>query len=497
LRRSSDANATTSPTELTPLDPADRKSPEIVPLEVIVVPEKVPPVKAAPVNPVEAAIVVPVIVVPRKVPPVKAAPVNPVVAAIVVAVIVDPWNVPPVKAAPVNPVEAVIVVPLIVVPRKVPPVKAAPVNPVEAVIVDPWKVPPVNAAPVNPVEAVMVVPLTVDPANVPPLKAAPVNPVEAANVVPAKVPPVKEAPVNPVLAVIVVPLTVDPAKVPPTNEDPLNAVPVNVGAVTVPLNVRPLTKVLIPVPDTKTFPVTTKSPKLVTVGILKEYSHYYSMRKVLIATPTYTGDVNMKYTIALLNTMRQAMLRGFDLQVCYTAGDALVQKSRNYLLTCALNNGCDDLIFIDDDIEWDPEWIFKMLDYPVDVVGGVYRKKIDDAEVYAVRLVEPIQGDSRTGLMKVEGLATGFLRLSRKAFVSLWASSEPYTNGMVKNERMVFDLQIENQILFSEDYVMSNKLSKLGFELWIDPRMCCVHTGPKPFVGHFIKWLEDSGRFQK
>ena len=297
---------------------------------------------------------------------------------------------------------------------------------------------------------------------------------------------------NPVEAVIVVPLTVVPAKVPP-----LKAVPVNVEATTGPLNVRPLTKVLVPVPETKKFPVTTKSPKLVTVGILKEYSHYYLMRKVLIATPTYTGDVTMKYTIALLNTMRQAMLRGIDLQVCYTAGDALVQKSRNYLLTCALNNGCDDLIFIDDDIEWDPEWIFKMLDYPVDVVGGVYRKKIDDAEIYAVRLLEPIQGDSRTGLMKVEGLATGFLRLSRKAFVSLWASSEPYTNGMVPNERMVFDLQIENKTLFSEDYVMSKKLSNLGFELWIDPRMCCVHTGPKPFVGHFIKWLEDNGRFQK
>jgi hypothetical protein len=277
----------------------------------------------------------------------------------------------------------------------------------------------------------------------------------------------------------------------------VKAVPVNPAAATVPLTVRPLVKVLVPVPETNTLPVTIKSPKLVIVGILKEYTHYYLMRKVLIATPTYTGEVNMKYTVALLNTTRLAMIRGIDLQVCYTAGDALVQKSRNYLLTCALNNGSDDLIFIDDDIEWDPEWIFKLLDYPMDVVGGVYRKKIDDAELYAVRLLEPIQGDSRTGLMKVEGLATGFLRLSRKAFTSLWASSDPYTNGMLPNERMVFDLQIENQTLFSEDYVMSKKLSKLGFDLWIDPRMCCVHTGPKPFVGHFIKWLEDSGRFQK
>jgi hypothetical protein len=56
----------------------------------------------------------------------------------------SPWKVPPENAAPVNPVEAVIVVPLMVVPWKVPPEKALPVNPVDAVTVEPWKVPPVK-----------------------------------------------------------------------------------------------------------------------------------------------------------------------------------------------------------------------------------------------------------------------------------------------------------------------------------------------------------------
>ena len=62
---------------------------------------------------------------------------------------VDPWKVPPVKAAPVNPVEAVIVVPLTVVPWNVPPLKAAPVNPVEAVMVLPEKAVPVKFAAVT------------------------------------------------------------------------------------------------------------------------------------------------------------------------------------------------------------------------------------------------------------------------------------------------------------------------------------------------------------
>jgi hypothetical protein len=135
--------------------------------------------------------------------------------------------------------------------------------------------------------------------------------------------------------------------------------------------------------------------------------------------------------------------------------------------------------------------------YPVDIVSGVYRKKVDDAEIYAVQLTDPIEGDLRTGLMKAKGLATGFLRLSRKAFVAIWGASKPYTNGLLPNERMIFDVQIDGDMLYSEDYVMSQKFAKLGFDMWIDPRMCCVHIGPKPFVGHFIKWLEDNNRFQK
>jgi glycosyltransferase involved in cell wall biosynthesis len=221
------------------------------------------------------------------------------------------------------------------------------------------------------------------------------------------------------------------------------------------------------------------------------------MMKVLIATPAYTGEVNVKYTISLINTIRISISRNIHIDLAYTTSDALVQKSRNYLVTLAINENYDYIIFIDDDIEWDPEWIFQMIKFQVDVVCGVYRKKYDEPEQYAVRLIEPLQGDSRTGLLKADGVNTGFLCLTRKACISLWAVSEPYDSGILPNERMMFDIKIENGTLFSEDYVMSHKLKSLGYELWVDPRMTCVHYGPKGFSGHFIKWLEDSGRFQK
>jgi glycosyltransferase involved in cell wall biosynthesis len=212
------------------------------------------------------------------------------------------------------------------------------------------------------------------------------------------------------------------------------------------------------------------------------------MRRVIIGTPTYSGNVSMRYCCAIVKTCRLAAERGICIDIVYTSGDALVQKSRNYLIAFSILNNFDDLIFIDDDIEWDPEWIFQLLNYSFDVVSGVYRKKIDD-EIYTVNIKTPVIRDSLTGLIKADGLPTGFLKLSFKACKALWDSSEIYTNGTLKSERMIFDLKIIDETLYSEDYIVSKKLIDLGFDLWVDPRMCCIHIGIKPFIGNFVKYL--------
>jgi hypothetical protein len=74
--------------------------------------------------------------------------------------------------------------------------------------------------------------------------------------------------------------------------------------------------------------------------------------------------------------------------------------------------------------------------------------------------------------------------------------AEKANKQKAKKDEYKLDIKIENGQLFSEDYIMSHKLRSLGFDLWVDPRMGCIHYGPKGFGGHFIKWLEDSGRFQ-
>lgn len=203
----------------------------------------------------------------------------------------------------------------------------------------------------------------------------------------------------------------------------------------------------------------------------------------------------MLYAIALAKTFRIAQQRNIQIELINTRCDALVQKSRNFFVALALKDGVDSLIFIDDDVEWDPEWIFKLLEIPEDVVSGIYRKKID-IEEYPVRPLTDSQGNMflppsqpGTGLIEVGGVPTGFLKLSKKALQALWDASEPYTNGLLPEERAIFDMKITNGTMFSEDYVMCQKLTSLGFKIWIDPVMTCNHEGLKVYAGNFFTWL--------
>jgi hypothetical protein len=55
---------------------------------------------------------------------------------------------------------------------------------------------------------------------------------------------------------------------------------------------------------------------------------------------------------------------------------------------------------------------------------------------------------------------------------------------------MVFDIAIQNGVMVSEDILMCQRLIAGGFDIWLDPRMCCNHTGPKKFQGNFVEWLK-------
>lgn len=211
----------------------------------------------------------------------------------------------------------------------------------------------------------------------------------------------------------------------------------------------------------------------------------------MIGTPCYDGKVDVWYTNSLVNTIKMSKDYNIEITPLWVSFDALVQRARNDTISSAIEGNYDDLIWIDSDIEWNPEWVFKLLSYREDVVGGTYRKK-GDREEYVVRQREVKNPDPQTGLIEVDGLGTGFVKMSKSALQYLWSISESYIDPKDNKERrLVCDVVIKDRYLMSEDIHMFEKLKAGGFQMWIDPKMCCNHIGPYKFVGNFEKYYKE------
>lgn len=212
------------------------------------------------------------------------------------------------------------------------------------------------------------------------------------------------------------------------------------------------------------------------------------MRKVLIATPAYDGRLDVWYVNSLITTIKICKMNDIDLYPIWMSYDALICRARNDLMSIAINENFDDVIWIDSDIEWNPEWVLKLLTYKEDVVGGTYRKKTDENELYVIRTSKIDDND----LIEVDGLGFGFIKMSKEACIDLWNTSIEYVSDG-KLSRNVFETIIDNGELIGEDILIGKKLKALGYKIYLDRNMTCNHIGIKKYCGDFNSYIDRIG----
>lgn len=208
----------------------------------------------------------------------------------------------------------------------------------------------------------------------------------------------------------------------------------------------------------------------------------------MIGTPAHDGRVDVWYANSLVNTVKLAMQRQVELVPIYMSYDSLVQRARNDIVRLAIEEDFDDLIFIDSDEEWNPEWIFKLLAYKEEVIGLPVVKKSDQM-MFNIKALPTGLKTQQNGLMEVEAVGTGFMKISSAALKKVWDASPEYKNEG-RSCRMVFDIKIENGDLVSEDNVFCQKWRSLGGKVFIEPSMTCNHIGVKKYQGNFLEYLK-------
>lgn len=211
----------------------------------------------------------------------------------------------------------------------------------------------------------------------------------------------------------------------------------------------------------------------------------------MIGTPCYDGKVELDYMKSLIETMKLCNEYGIDLQLQFLIGNSLIQTARNEIFSHAIEQQVDDLVFIDSDQDWKPEYFIQILSHDVDIIGGVVPGKNDQVS-YNPKALESGFKIDENGLVEVKGVGTGFMRISKRALELMWSKSAPYFYEH-KQGRSVFEAKVIDGHMVGEDIGFCFKWRDLGEKVYIDPAITCGHIGRKKWVGNFLDHLKIVG----
>lgn len=235
---------------------------------------------------------------------------------------------------------------------------------------------------------------------------------------------------------------------------------------------------------------------------------------VMIGTPCFGGQVSWLYTASLLRLQRALAQRGWGFDSLLEAGDALVTRARQTIVSRFLADPtATHLLFIDADIGFEPEQVFRLVEFGEDFTAAAYpvkeihwelmagavqagRAPLESATLSYVVECDSSQGlSTRGGFVKSHYAGTGFLMIRRAALEAMIAR---YPELRYKSEHRsvdsledspwrsaLFNCMIDEAgIYLSEDFSFCRRWTDMGGEIWVDYTSRLEHVGVMIYRGN-------------
>ena len=233
--------------------------------------------------------------------------------------------------------------------------------------------------------------------------------------------------------------------------------------------------------------------------------------KLFLSTPCYGGLCLEKYMIGVIKLQLLLIREGIQLMIDTTENESLVHRARNVAIGRFMQKtDAEYFMFIDADVDFDPESVVRLVRSGHDVSVAIYPKKVvmweqakkaaeaDDKRNMAMlssSLVANIGAIHRTvenGFIEVLDGPTGFMVISRKALEKMHEHYKDeldcvndHQNRDFDNYCAVFDCMIDpdNRRYLSEDYAFCRRWQQIGGKIYADCVTTLGHIGNLPFTG--------------
>jgi len=235
-----------------------------------------------------------------------------------------------------------------------------------------------------------------------------------------------------------------------------------------------------------------------------------SGQKILLATTAYDSP-DASHTASIAHARAALSEAGIGSAYALLSGNCHVDDARNTIVADFLRSDCTDLVFVDADVSFTPDQLVRLCTHEnVDVVGGIYPKRATGHRDMPVRMLPDVLIPDGRGLLEVEGLPTGFMRIRRTVLKTLAGASQTFRKDLTVVPIIFERTYIDDMGRVGGDINFCLKAAKAGFSLHADCELRLGHAAKvivKDSLGAYLRrqsgktleWVTDrirDGRWQ-
>lgn len=164
--------------------------------------------------------------------------------------------------------------------------------------------------------------------------------------------------------------------------------------------------------------------------------------------------------------------------------------ARGHIAYNFLQSGCTHLLFIDDDVQFDPASVLTMIERDVPVIGVAYRTKTQDPRLqeYDGGVGANFDEEPIGGTIRVQNLGSGFLLIKRHVIEQLAAAHPAYQWRPGINCLGMFNEIVHQGQFQMEDTSFCIRWRALGGELHLLLDAPTVHlSGEHSWPGNYVE----------
>jgi hypothetical protein len=235
---------------------------------------------------------------------------------------------------------------------------------------------------------------------------------------------------------------------------------------------------------------------------------------LVIGTPCYGRLVTDLYAASLVKLVLACQQRDIRFGIQMAGSDALITRARQNIVATFLEiEAATHLLFVDADIGFEPQQVFRVLDFDAPVTAAIYpiknidwdkvaaaahagRKPLESAALsYMMDFQDAEQLSTRGGFARVSFAGSGFLMIRREALLAMIERYPElrYAHDHKPNDNLsgsryryaLFNCMIDQETgtYLSEDFSFCRRWTAMGGEIWADLQSRLTHVGTMSFTG--------------